>query len=249
MAMANDQSTESSLTKLVPVQAVLFDIDGTLGDSDPLHLQAFKELLLEIGYNNGVPIDEEFFVKNIAGRSDKDGAKNLFPDWDLEKGLQFFHQKDVLFLKLAAAKLEPIKGLEKVTKWVRDKGLKRAAVTNAPRKNAELMIAKLGLNDFFEGVICGDECERSKPFPDPYLKGLKELGISSDHTFIFEDSPSGIKAGVAAGMPVIGLATRNPENLLSEAGATFLIKNYEDPKLWAALNGIDVAEAKFKESN
>ncbi|GAB2273687.1 hypothetical protein Dimus_008468 [Dionaea muscipula] len=53
------------------------------------------------------------------------------------------------------------------------------------------------------------------------------------------DSVSGIKAGVAAGMPVIGITTRNPENLLMEAKPALLIKDYEDPKLWAALEEVD----------
>jgi beta-phosphoglucomutase-like phosphatase (HAD superfamily) len=82
--------------------------------------------------------------------------------------------------------LEPVKGLFDVVKWVRERGLKRAAVTNAPRINADLMISKLGLSDFFQAVIIGSECERSKPFPDPYLKALKEMNVSPDHTFIFE---------------------------------------------------------------
>lgn len=54
-----------------------------------------------------------------------------------------------------------------------------------------------------------------------------------------QDSVSGIKAGVAAGMPVIGLATRNPEHLLMAAKPAFLIKDFEDPKLWAALEELD----------
>ena len=79
-----------------------------------------------------------------------------------------------------------MKGLEKVTAWVEKRGLKRAAVTNSPRVNAELMISKLGLSDFFDVLIIGDECERGKPHPDPYLKALEVLKASKDHTFVFE---------------------------------------------------------------
>ncbi|XP_078173795.1 haloacid dehalogenase-like hydrolase domain-containing protein Sgpp [Carex rostrata] len=247
--MASDPTPERSLTKLVPLEAIFFDIDGTLCDSDPLHHIAYQDVLSEIGYNNGVPIDEEFFINNIAGRSDEEAAKNLFPDWDLEKGLEIINKKDVRYRVLASQNLEPVKGLYDVIKWVRERGLKRAAVTNAPRINAELMISKLGLSDFFQVVIIGSECERSKPFPDPYLTALKEMNVSPDHTFIFEDSPSGIRAGVAAGIPVIGVATRNPENSLLEAGATLLVKDYSDPKLWSALQELDSAEAKLKEKN
>lgn len=231
-------SGANSLARLAPLEAVLFDVDGTLCDSDPIHHRAFSEMLQEIGFNGGVPISEQFFVENIAGKHNNDIAATLFPN-DLERGLKFCVDKEAFFRRLAKEELKPIQGLYKLKKWVEDRGLKRAAVTNAPKENAELMISTLGLSDFFEAVILGDDCEHAKPFPDPYLKALDILKVSKDHTFVFEDSVSGIKAGVAAGMPVVGLMTRNPENLLMEAKPAFLIKSYEDTKLWGALEELD----------
>lgn len=235
----NSADSKYSLSGLAPLEAVLFDIDGTLCDSDPLHYYAFRELLLQIGYNGGVPITEEFFIEKIAGKHNDDIARGLFPDWDLEKGLKFTDDKEALFRKLAKDQVKPLNGLHKIRKWIEDRGLKRAAVSNAPRPNAELMISLLGLSDFFHAVVVGSECDRAKPFPDPYLKALEVLQVSKDHTFIFEDSVSGIKAGVAAEMPVVGLTTRNPESLLMEAKPVFLIRDYDDPKLWAALAELD----------
>jgi beta-phosphoglucomutase-like phosphatase (HAD superfamily) len=88
--------------------------------------------------------------------------------------------------RLAAEQLEPVSGIDKVKKWIDDRGLKLAAVTNAPRLNAELMISKLGLSDFFEAVILGSECDHAKPHPEPYLKALEILNVSKDHAFVFE---------------------------------------------------------------
>lgn len=234
----NSIDRATSLSKFAPLEAVLFDVDGTLCDSDPLHYYAFREMLQEIGFNGGEPITEEYFSKNIAGKHNEDIASLLFPD-DHQRGVKFLDDKEAMFRRFAKEQVEPIKGLDKLRKWIEDRGLKRAAVTNAPRLNAELMISILGLSDFFECVILGDDCERAKPFPDPYLKALEALKVSKDHTFICEDSVSGITAGVAAGMPVVGLTTRNPEELLRIASPTFLIKDYEDPKLWAALEELD----------
>lgn len=221
---------------------MLFDVDGTLCDSDPLHHEAFREMLLEIGFNDGVPITEEFFIDNIAGKHNTDIAMALFPD-DLPRGMKFTEEKEALFRRLAKEKLKPVNGLYKLTKWVEERGLKRAAVTNAPKENAEVLISLLGLKEFFHVVIQGTDCEHPKPHPDPYLKALEILQVSKDHTFICEDSVSGITAGVAAGMPVIGVTTRNPEHILMKAKPTLLIKDYEDPKLWAALEKLDEAGA------
>ncbi|RZC69314.1 hypothetical protein C5167_032398 [Papaver somniferum] len=243
---ANSNSLERrSISSLAPLEAILFDIDGTLCDSDPLHFLAFQDMLQEVGFNGGVPIDEEFFIQKIAGKHNDDIGVVLFPDWEPEKSLKFLVEKEAYFRRLAAEKLSPVKGLYKLRKWVEDRGLKRAAVTNAPKENAELALSSLGITEFFQAVVLGDECERAKPFPDPYLKGLKLLNASPDHTLVFEDSVSGTTAGVAAGLPVVALTTGNPEHLLREAGASLVIENYEDPKLWSVLEELDALAAKL----
>jgi len=91
---------------------------------------------------------------------------------------------------LAANNLDPVAGLHRLADWIKKKGLHRAAVTNAPRTSAEQMIAAVGLTDFFEYVVIGSECERAKPFPDPYLKGLEHFGVSAQNAFAFEVSRS-----------------------------------------------------------
>lgn len=236
--MTVPSESTASLAALAPLEAILFDVDGTLCDSDPLHYQAFREMLQEIGFNGGVPITEDFFVENIAGKHNEDIAELLFPD-DIPRGRIFVEDKEAMFRKLASGQLTAVSGLYKLKKWIEDRGLKRAAVTNAPRPNAELMISSLGLSDFFQAVVIGGECEHAKPHPEPYLKGLDLLKASKEHTIIFEDSVSGIKAGVAAGVATIGITTRNPEHQLMEAKPTFLIKSYDDPKLWAALEALE----------
>nr|XP_023875151.1 haloacid dehalogenase-like hydrolase domain-containing protein Sgpp isoform X2 [Quercus suber] len=228
-------SSESSLAFLTPLQAILFDIDGTLCDSDPTHYNAFREMLQEIGFNGGVPITEEFFIKNISGKHNEELCGVLLPNWDLQRARKFMDDKEAFFRRLASEHLEPVKGLNKLCKWIEERGLKRAAVTNAERSNAELLISALGLSDFFEVVVLANDCERQKPFPDPYLRALQVLEVSPKHTFVFEDSVSGVKAGVAAGMPVVGMGLRNPEKSLADAGASFVINDFNDPKLWTAL--------------
>ncbi|PIA32577.1 hypothetical protein AQUCO_04400045v1 [Aquilegia coerulea] len=248
--LSNSQlEEERSITSLAPLEAVLFDVDGTLSDSDPIHYDAFVEMLQEAGFNGGVPITEEFYVANIAGKHNEYLCETLFPDWDFEKGMKFLNDKEALFRRLAAGKIVPVNGLNRLRKWIEERGFKRAAVTNAPRPNAELMLSSLDLNDFFQDVIIGGECERAKPFPDPYLKGLEALSASPSHTLVFEDSPSGVKAGVAAGMPVVAVTFRNPEHLLRKAGATLLIKDYDDPKLWKALEELEKAAAGTQAAN
>lgn len=101
-----------------------------------------------------------------------------------------------IYNRLAPEKLKAVKGLYEVKKWVEDHGIKRAAVTNAPRENAEIMISTLGLTNFFDILIIGNECEHPKPHADPYLKALEALNVSKDHAFVFEVCVLSVKFGL-----------------------------------------------------
>ncbi|KAG0564096.1 hypothetical protein KC19_8G082300 [Ceratodon purpureus] len=188
-----------------------------------------------MGYNDGIPITEDFFSAFISGKHNSEIGVFLFPDWDQQRRDQWLDDKEALFRRLAAEHLEPVAGLLRLTEWVKKKGFRRAAVTNAPRSNAVQMIASVGLTDFFEHLVIGSECERAKPFPDPYLKALEHFGVSAENAFAFEDSPAGLGAAVAAGLPVVGITTGNPGPTLVAAGAAFLIKDYDDAALWSKL--------------
>ncbi|KAG5524012.1 hypothetical protein RHGRI_030872 [Rhododendron griersonianum] len=150
----NSADSTSPLSRLAPLEAILFDVDGTLCDSDPIHYQAYQEMLPEIDFNGGVPITEEFYAEFISGKHNEDMATFFFPH-EHQRGLKFTAEKEAMFRRLAKDKLKPVNGLYKLKKWVEDRGLKRAAVTNAPRENAELMISALGLSEFFEYVVLG----------------------------------------------------------------------------------------------
>lgn len=84
-------------------------------------------------------------------------------------------------------------GLTPFLQWMDSRGLRRAAVTNAPRDNTVMMLAALQLDSgVFEAVVLGEECARAKPHPDPYLRGLELLGLQPHEAIVIEDSPSGV---------------------------------------------------------
>jgi HAD superfamily hydrolase (TIGR01509 family) len=82
-------------------------------------------------------------------------------------------------------------GLSEFLQWVDSRQLRKAAVTNAPRDNTVMMLSALKLDSHFEAVVLGEECERAKPHPDPYLKGLQLLGLQPHEAIVVEDSPAG----------------------------------------------------------
>jgi beta-phosphoglucomutase-like phosphatase (HAD superfamily) len=117
-------------------------------------------------------------------------------------------------------------------------------VTNAPRANAEAMLARLGLREYFgeDRLVIGGECARAKPNPDPYLEGLKRIGLTSGEKCIaFEDSPAGARAAVAANIPVVGILSSQDIEALMNVGCALCVKDFAAPDLFDAL-GASVPE-------
>ena len=184
------------------IYACLFDMDGTLCDTDPLHHEVFSNLLLAHGKNGGVPIDTNFFHEHIAGRTNEDIFADLWPELSVPEREAMWEKKEEDFRALAASKLERLPGLTELLAWIDSRGVRKVAVTNAPRPNAELMLRALGLETYFEHVVIGTECARAKPCPDPYLEGMRLVGAcDAGRCVAFEDSPAGATAAVAAGIP------------------------------------------------
>ena len=128
--------------------------------------------------------------------------------------------------------LEPILGALALLDYADRRGLKRAVVTNAPRANAEKVLAALGIEGRLPIVVIGGELARSKPDPLPYLTALERTGALAANSLAFEDSLSGVRAAAAAGLAVVGMTTTLDTRTLIEAGATFAARNFTDPQIF-----------------
>ena len=226
------------------ITAVLFDVDGTLTDSDEIHFDVFRTLLLEHeSVNGGEAIDHDFFKKHISGRSNAAITSDLFPRFSADEREGFSARKEEVFRERAKDRLRRIDGLGRFLDRCMSREIKLAAVTNAPRANAELMLEALELEGVFEALIIGDECPNPKPAADPYRIALERLGADPASTstragtIVIEDSASGIAAGVAAGLRVVGITTTLKDNELRAAGAFMTIDDYDSQCLWQLVEG------------
>jgi HAD superfamily hydrolase (TIGR01509 family) len=211
-------------------RALLFDLDGTLAETDSLHLPTWVDALEPYG----VEVDEEFYKERISGRSTGEIVRDLLPDLTDEEGRSIGDAKEASFRE-RASELEPLPGLVDFIKQGRERGMHIALVTNAPEENVEAILLALELRDFFDTVVLADDVEAVKPDPAPYRAALKKIGVPEVEALAFEDSVSGISSSVAAGVPTVGIAsTQDPEKLL-EAGAFMTAKDFDDPQLRALI--------------
>ncbi|MEO1095400.1 MAG: HAD-IA family hydrolase [Cyanobacteria bacterium J06638_28] len=209
------------------LQAVFFDMDGTLANTDPIHLEVWREILEPEGYT----VDKAFFTQHISGQLNEHLIKELLPHLSDAAGQQLAIDKEAQFRELAASKLGRMPGFTELYSWITEQGLKTAAVTNAPRANAEFMLEVLDLQGAFELVIIAGELPRSKPDPLPYQTALHHFGVSAEAAIVFEDSKTGITSSVAAKIPTVGVASTHKPEILYSYGASLVIDEFTDPRL------------------
>jgi beta-phosphoglucomutase len=199
------------------IEAVLFDMDGVLVDSEAFIAEAAIAMLAE-GY--GVVAKREDFLpfvgmgedRFIGGVAEKHGVV-----------LELVRDKArtyELYFEVIRGRLREIPGAVAFARECRKSGLKTAVATSADRRKLEANLREVGLAESdFDAVVDGLQVERKKPFPDIYLEAARRLGVKPDRCLVVEDAVSGVKAAKAAGMSCLALAGSFSEEALREAGA------------------------------
>ena len=207
--------------------ALLFDLDGTLVDSDAEHLVAFQRVFAPYG----IKLDRAEYAANIMGASNEMIASRYLSHLSLVEQAATLDDKEAAY-RDALGELEPILGALALLDFADRRGLKRAVVTNAPRANAEKVLAALGIARRLPIVVIGGELPRAKPDPLPYLTALERTGALAAHSLAFEDSLSGVRSAAAARLSVVGMTTTLDSRTLIEAGAIFAAENFTDPRIF-----------------
>ena len=215
-----------------PYRSLLFDLDGTLAETDSLHLPTWVEALLP----HGIEVDEAFYRENISGRANAEIVGDLLPNLSEREGREIVEAKETGF-RSRAGELEPLPGLLDFLTSVKERGLKTGLVTNAPSENVGAVLRALRLEDYFGAAVTSEAAGPGKPDPAPYRVALEKLGADPEEALAFEDSVSGIASAVSAGIPTVGIASTQRPERLREAGAFTVAKDFTDPDLRALLRG------------
>ncbi|MBZ6078636.1 HAD family hydrolase [Microvirga puerhi] len=209
------------------LKALIFDMDGTLVHSDPVHLLAFAEVLGP----EGVVIDDVVFRNSIIGHTNESIFATLLPDHSVSEHEEFARRKEAAFRRLATD-LKPLDGLGKLLDWADERDIRIALVTNAPILNATHMLDIIGVTKRFAVTVTIEDVARGKPDPLPYLTALERLGIGAGEAVAFEDSPSGMKAAKGAGLYSFGMLTGLTAEDMTSVGADCTITDFHDQGLW-----------------
>ncbi len=215
-----------SLQKLF--KAVLFDLDGTLLDSEGLHYGAFRQAMNEYGYD----FDQLAKSKHYQG-----SFKKLFQDIGHELAFneakfdEIYERKVELTLAAAGTESDKIEGIVSFLELLTERGIPLAVVTNSEREYANYVLQAHELAPYFQYMVTGNDVTTPKPSPLGYLQAAQLLNIAPTDALVFENSDVGIQAGKAAGMPVIAIRTTDVVGNSTFADADYSIDDFTDTTL------------------
>lgn len=188
------------------LRAVIFDMDGVIVDSEPIHFEVDKRVLKKCG----IIADDEMLFPYV-GVSYPDMWKDLKGKHELPMSVDELMalQSELKLQALNEFGLEAIDGIKELLADLKHNDIAAAVASSSPRFFIETVLEITGIRAFFADVLSGEEVDRGKPYPDIFLKTAEMLGVSPEECIVIEDSEHGVKAALAAGMKCIGFANPN----------------------------------------
>jgi HAD superfamily hydrolase (TIGR01509 family) len=212
--------------------ALIFDLDGVIVDSNPVHIVCWREYLRR----NGIAAPEGF-EQRMFGRRNDDIVRDLFGDGlEPEEVARHGADKEAFYRETMGPALRDhlLPGLTAFLERHRDRPM--AVATNGEPANAAFVLDAGGLRAYFRAVVDGHQVERPKPDPQIYLRTAEILRVRPQECVVFEDSYAGVAAAAAAGARVVGVTTTHADL----PGVELRIQDFLDPRLEPWLQGQQV---------
>lgn len=203
--------------------AVLFDMDGVICHTNPHHAKAFEAFFDK--YN--IPYTEKEFEEHMYGKHNSHIMSYFFKRTIHDAELTSLeNEKEALFRELYKDKVDPILNYKVFLNELKENGFKTAVCTSAPRANMDLILDQLDIRNQMDSLMSSEDVKLHKPHPEIYENTAARLGIEPGNCIVFEDSFSGITAGLNAGMKVVGVLSSHTIEQLPKCSS--YINNYSE---------------------
>jgi HAD superfamily hydrolase (TIGR01509 family) len=184
-------------------RAVLWDMDGTLIDSEEFHWKSWYLTFQD----EGITITREQFLASFGQRNDSIVPQWLGPSAAPERVARIAEAKEITYRTLVRRHgISPLPGAADWLHQLCREGWRQAIASAAPRANIETVLEVLSATHIFDAIISGEDVHKGKPDPEVYLLAAERLGVVPDHCIVVEDAVAGIEGARAAGMRSIGVS-------------------------------------------
>ncbi|HVC79392.1 MAG TPA: HAD family phosphatase [Chloroflexota bacterium] len=219
--------------------AVVWDLDGTLADTEQAHFVAWSALCRAQGRD----LTWEQF-KPTFGLGNSDILHMLLgTDLDRETIDRLGDQKEALFRADTGGAIAMMPGARELVQHLGELGIPQAIGSSAPPENIGFVLAAVGLEALFPITVSRYQVANGKPFPDIFLRAAADLGVPPHHCVVLEDAPAGVRAARAGGMRAVALASTWPESALSEAD--LIVRDLSD-LLWSREHWVDFVDGTWR---
>jgi beta-phosphoglucomutase family hydrolase len=185
------------------IEAVIFDMDGVIVHSNPVHKTTINEFCTKYG----LEVSDKELREKVYGRTNQDWIPAVFGDISQKRIDELADEKEQMFRDVFETKEHMVPGIIDFLDKLKENGITMVVATSAPAENADHILEGLVITDYFEAVLNSSHVTKSKPDPEPYLKAAKAVGVDPKNCIVFEDSISGVQSGLGAGAKVVGVAT------------------------------------------
>jgi beta-phosphoglucomutase len=211
------------------LEALVFDMDGVLVDSNPYHIENWINFLEA----RGIPYDRDALPKQILGqRNDKLFAAFLGPEKAENEFERLSDELETGFRQAFLPQAKPLPGLARLIEECHAAQIPMAVASSAATENVHFIVDALKFRPYFRTMLTGVEVTHPKPHPEIYLKSAEKLGVAPANCVAFEDSFIGLEAAHRAGMKVVGIASTFPRaDLEAHARAHLVVDSFEQLSL------------------
>jgi len=203
------------------LRAAIFDMDGVIVDSHPVHKKTWRKFLESLGKE----IDEEHLNFIMEGRKRDEILRYFLGELSDEQVRALGHRKEQLFRE-ESADMKAIEGLREFLQQLSEAEIRLAVASSGSNGRVNYVLDLLDLRHYFQAIVTGDQVTYGKPDPTIFRVACEQLRVRPSETLVFEDSVSGVRAAKTAGMRCVGVATNGIIAVLVEAGADHIIPDF-----------------------
>lgn len=186
------------------LKAVIFDLDGTMVDTETLYSEAFSILLKTYGVT---PKPYKHGLVHMVGVNTQDILKFLMGRYNFSGDIKTLTTKlrENYFQLIQNKKIKPAKGVKKLILLLKKNHLKLAVASGSSSRNINIILKNLSIENFFDAIVGADQVKHGKPHPEIYETTVTKLAISKNDCVVIEDTESGVKAAKSAGLKVVAV--------------------------------------------